>query len=224
MKKQAIIHLLQQNKDSLFPLLPGLERDDLMPLDLSRHSGLLQDVDLGDTASFHEVLFHQVLQGKVGIGGFFEDRDIYRRSRHFDGSEARSIHLGIDLWVAAGTALRSPLAGKIHSLQDNQGFGNYGPTIIVEHRLETETFFVLYGHLSRTSLSRWKPGNTVEAGAVIGAIGDFPENGDWPPHLHWQIMIEMLDYWGDFPGVTAPSERDFYDQLCIDPRLILTFD
>ena len=224
MSKEVLEHSLAQYQNQAHPLIKGLKRKDLVPLDLSDRSDLLQGIDVKDTRTFHDYLFDEVLRGKAGIGGYFENRAIYRRSAHYDGEEARSLHLGLDIWMPAGTPLYSPLSGTIHSLQDNQGFGNYGPTIITEHKLENETFFLLYGHLDGESLQHWTPGDTVEKGQRIARIGDFPGNGDWPPHLHLQMMTDMLGHQGDFPGVAAPSERDYYLQICINPEYILKLE
>ena len=224
MPKEKLIGLLRKHHDSFSPLIHGLRKQDLLPLDLSDQSDLLEGVDLKDTHTFHNYLFDEVLRGKAGIGGYFENRAIYRRSAHYDGEEARSLHLGMDIWMPAGTALHSPLSGTVHSLQDNQGFGNYGPTIITEHRLENQTFFVLYGHLDSESLDNWQPGDPVLPGQEIARIGDFPVNGDWPPHLHWQVMTDMLGHVGDFPGVAAPSDRDYYLQICVNPEYILRLE
>jgi murein DD-endopeptidase MepM/ murein hydrolase activator NlpD len=224
MRKDHLQKLLQKHHNLIHPLIPGLNSSQLLRLDFSATADFLEGIDLKDTKKFTEVVFDQVLSGKVGIGGFFEDRIIYRRSTHYDGEEARSLHLGLDIWMDAGTALYSPLEGVIHSLQDNKGFGNYGPTIIIAHQLEDLNFYLLYGHLDSGSLSSWKEGDLVKAGQMVGRIGDYPENGDWPPHLHWQMMTDMLGNKGDFPGVAAPSERDFYLQYCVDPEYILKMD
>lgn len=221
MHKEEIIRILEKHQSLLFPLIPNLKEDDLMQLDFSEQSPYLKGVNLKDTAAFDKLLFQEVLKGKVGIGGFFENRIIYRRSSHYDGTEPRSLHLGLDIWIEAGTEIFNPLEGTIHSLQDNQGFGNYGPTLIVKHQLEDAEFYVLYGHLDHVSLQNKQPGERVLAGQLLGRIGDFPANGDWPPHLHWQIMTDMLGHVGDFPGVAAPSDHTFYLQYCIDPYYLL---
>jgi murein DD-endopeptidase MepM/ murein hydrolase activator NlpD len=224
MRKKSLIRILKKYHSDFAAVIPGLRKQDLMPLDLSDPSDLLNGIDIKDTRKFHNYLFDEVLRGKAGIGGFFENRAIYRRSTHYDGEEARSLHLGLDIWMPAGTPLHSPLEGTLHSLQDNRGFGNYGPTIITEHQLEGQTFFLLYGHLDGDSLKLGQPGGQIEQGQLIGRIGDFPENGDWPPHLHWQMMTDMLGNRGDFPGVAAPSERDYYLQFCVNPEYILKLE
>ena len=68
------------------------------------------------------------------------------------------MHIGLDLWIKAGTPVLSALDGKVHSFDFNAGFGDYGPTIILEHQLEDQTFYTLYGHLSLDSLDGLKIG------------------------------------------------------------------
>ncbi|HSI90676.1 MAG TPA: peptidoglycan DD-metalloendopeptidase family protein, partial [Adhaeribacter sp.] len=133
----------------------------------------------------------------------------------------RSLHLGIDIWAQAGTAVYAPLAATIHSFQDNAAYGDYGPTLILQHELEGTVFYTLYGHLDRASLKNLKPGKTIAKGEKIAEFGPYPENGDWPPHLHFQIIADMQNLKGDFPGVCKPSEKAFYVALCPDPNLIL---
>jgi murein DD-endopeptidase MepM/ murein hydrolase activator NlpD len=158
----------------------------------------------------------------VGIGCYDEDRVVYRDRALFGGEdENRSLHLGIDIFVDAGTPVSTPLAGEIHSFANNDTHGDYGPTIILGHRIEDVTFFTLYGHLSVSSLAGLRPGHRYAAGEVIGTVGDSRENGGWAPHLHFQVITHMSGWSGDFPGVAAPSQRDRYLELCPDPNLIL---
>ncbi len=224
MDVDQVTEVIKRHKPNFSPIVSDLKREDLIYLDFSEQSPYLQNIDLKDTIAFDQLIFQEVLKEKTGIGGYFENRIIYRRSAHFSGEEARSLHLGVDIWIKAGTPLYTPLEGKIHSLQDNQGFGNYGPTIIVEHQLKGATFYVLYGHLDRESLQDRRAGDWLAAGQLLGRVGNFPENGDWPPHLHWQVMTDMLGQSGDFPGVAKPSNREFYLQYCIDPHYLLVLD
>ncbi len=158
----------------------------------------------------------------MATGGYLEKRVIYRRSDVFQGEEEnRCIHLGIDVWAPAFTPVYAPLDGKIHSIKDNDAFGDYGPTIILEHELEDTTFYTLYGHLSRRSLKSLERGQKVKKGDYFSEFGPFPENGDWPPHLHFQVIIDLEGREGDFPGVAAPSLLEKYSTLCPDPNLIL---
>ncbi|MFC6998701.1 peptidoglycan DD-metalloendopeptidase family protein [Rufibacter roseus] len=220
-----IAQVLASNASSFAPILDqDLNAPDVARLDFSASNPALLHADLKDTPAFEEVV-QQMLQKQnatIGVGGYFENRVIYRRSEHFDGAaEARSIHLGVDIWAPAHVPIYAPLAGTVHSFQDNNNFGDYGPTIILEHELEGERFYTLYGHLSRASLAGLEAGKSFEAGQQVATMGPYPENGDWPPHLHFQLMTDMLGKHGDFPGVCAPSEEAFYRQICLDPNLVL---
>ena len=222
MNKKNAIETALRLAQAFSPMLSfPLNKENTVVLDLSRRNPALVSLDLKNTAEFSRYLFDEVLQGKIGIGGFMEDRMVYTRSAHYEGDEPRSIHLGVDIWAQAGTEIFAPLAGKIHSFADNQGFGNYGPTIILEHQLDALPFFTLYGHLAKKDLSGLQEGKIIEKGEKVGEIGDFPENGDWPPHLHFQVMTDMLSYRGDFPGVAALSTLRLFSKICINPNAIL---
>ena len=56
----------------------------------------------------------------------------------------------------------------------------------------------------------------------IADLGDWPENGGWAPHLHFQIMSDMLNQrGGNFFGVGHESLWDVWQSICPDPNLIL---
>jgi murein DD-endopeptidase MepM/ murein hydrolase activator NlpD len=192
-------------------------------LDFSAANPLLTLKNLRKTPAFTRVVktMLQEKNAETGIGGYLEDRVIYRRSHIFQETEPRSLHLGIDIWAPAGTFVYSPLPAVVHSFQDNAEFGDYGPTIILQHELEGVPFFTLYGHLSRESLYSLEEGNAIEKGHKIAEFGPFPENGDWPPHLHFQVIADIQDMEGDFPGVCKPSEKSLFTAICPDPNLIL---
>ena len=184
----------------------------------------LAHLDINDVSGFTEHLFESISESEipVGIGRYDEDRVLYRHSPLFDGTaERRSIHIGIDLFVVEGTEIMTPLPATVHSAADNAGLGNYGPTVILRHRLDGIEFHTLYGHLSRASLSNLEPGDALEAGDPVAEVGDLQENGSWPPHLHFQIITEALGEEVDYPGVAAPSQRERFLELCPDPNLIL---
>ncbi|HNM24033.1 MAG TPA: aminotransferase class III-fold pyridoxal phosphate-dependent enzyme, partial [Saprospiraceae bacterium] len=83
-------------------------------------------------------------------------------------------------------------------------------------------FYTLYGHLTRTSLSGLYKGQNIVAGQAFCQIGPMPENGNWSPHLHFQVMLDMLGKSGDYPGVAFPDTRAVWKSLCPDPWLLLT--
>jgi hypothetical protein len=49
--------------------------------------------------------------------------------------------LGVDIWGDAGTpSLFAPEQALYTALQDNDNFGDYGPTIILQHNLDGPNF------------------------------------------------------------------------------------
>jgi len=157
---------------------------------------------------------------KFAYGGYLEDRDVYRNTKLFGSIESRTIHIGLDIWCDAGTPVILPIDGYIHSFQDNKMKGDYGPTIITEHFLGQQSFFLLFGHLSQISLITLEEGKFIKKGEKLADLGTFEENGNWPPHLHFQIVKDMEGYKGDYPGVAKKSELDHYRDNCPDPMII----
>lgn len=217
--------ILRQHTIAFGPVLDAdLNGDNVCLLDFTEANQRLQQTDLRDTALFDEAVKHMLQErsATIGVGGYHENRFIYRRSPHFDvAAESRNLHLGVDVWVDAGTAVFTPLDARVHSFADNNNFGDYGPTIILEHELDGITFYTLYGHLSRSSLDGLEVGKEFRKGEVIATVGPFPENGHWPPHLHFQIISSMEGKSGDYPGVGTLSEKAVYEELCPNPNLIL---
>lgn len=208
------------------PLPFALNTRPVLALDLSEHNPQLAGFDPGDTPAFSAWVRAQMLAhgADYAAGGYGEDRGLYRMSRHFDGGqgeEPRTLHLGIDLWLAAGTAVHCVLDGVVHSCRDNAVFGDYGPTLIVEHAFEGQRFYTLYGHLARPSLERTRPGQRLAAGELLGWLGDEHENLGWPPHLHFQVIADLGGREGDYPGVCKPSEAVQWLAGCPDPNRLL---
>ena len=209
------------------PVLPvDLNGPDVARLDFTANNPLVATADLYDTAAFGQLVEAMLTaqHASVGIGGYLEHRVIYRRSPHFGltaAEEARSLHLGVDVWLPADTPVLAPLPAMVHSLADNANFGDYGPTVILQHELEGTVFFSLYGHLSRREWQHLRPGQAIAQGEAFATVGPFPENGDWPAHLHFQLIADMQGWVGDFPGVARPSEREAWAALCPDPNLVL---
>ena len=199
--------------------------DEFVRIDLSQTNEALKKLDTSNSEAFSEYVDQFLINNKaeVAIGGYNEARNIYKRSKNFNSKELdeRFIHLGIDLWTKAGTPVYAPLNGQIHSFKNNLGEGNYGPTIILEHKLQDHIFYTLYGHLTVESLRGLQVGTMVNSGEEFAAIGNYPENGDYPPHLHFQVIQDMKGMVGDFPGVTSLAKQKEDLQNCLDPNLIL---
>lgn len=217
--------ILLENKNKLAGIFPfQLKSRDIFHLDLSVDNQELFSVDLSSSSKLESYIKNKLKEANksIALGGYAEDRLIYRKSSLFGNDEnARTIHLGIDVWYDANTSILSPYDGIIHSFQNNNNFGDYGPTIIVQHQIDNYTFYTLYGHLSEASLEGLKPGNKVAKGDKIAELGDNTENGNWPPHLHLQLISDMEDKKGDFPGVCSKKDKNHYLNICHNPELIL---
>ncbi|MCB0596346.1 MAG: aminotransferase class III-fold pyridoxal phosphate-dependent enzyme [Lewinellaceae bacterium] len=187
--------------------------------------------ELGNNHNFHEqgrFLRHieRLMEDDgvpAGAGGYGEVRPFYTTDAYLqmgnDGPHWRSVHLGIDIWGAAGTAVFAPFEGKVHSFADNAHERDYGPTIILEHEPEDgPRFFTLYGHLNRQCLKGLTAGMPVRRGQPIAAFGQVEENGAWPPHLHFQVMLDTLGNEGDFPGVGFPEQWPAWKSICPNPE------
>ncbi|MEM7040533.1 MAG: peptidoglycan DD-metalloendopeptidase family protein [Bacteroidota bacterium] len=155
-------------------------------------------------------------------GGYLEQRLIYSDSPHFHSDQKpRCIHLGVDFWTDAGTRVAAPIAGIVHSFANNEGYSNYGGTVILRHEVEDLAFHSLYGHLSVQSVEGLEVGQKMEAGETVGWLGAFEENGNWPPHLHFQLIVDMGEWSGDYPGACAIEDMKYYQKNCPDPRFLL---
>jgi len=162
----------------------------------------------------------------VGIGCYDEVRGVYTSDAFVkpgnDRPSSRTVHLGLDLFVRPATEVLAPLDGVVHSIAVNDKPLDYGPTIVLEHEAGPAgpRFYTLYGHLSNASASALTVGDTVRTGRVIARVGTAAENGGWPPHLHFQLITDLLDMRGDFPGVADPAERRVWLSLVPDPNLV----
>jgi 4-aminobutyrate aminotransferase-like enzyme/Ser/Thr protein kinase RdoA (MazF antagonist) len=163
----------------------------------------------------------------IGVGGYNEARVIYDADAFATGAvtdERRTVHIGLDLTLAPGSPLYAPLDGVVHGFEDAAARLDYGPVVVLRHEAagdEHPTFFTLYGHLERRSLEGLYPGKPVKAGERFAAVGAPPDNGDWWPHVHVQIITDMLDVPCNFNGVAPASQRSTWLGLSPDPNLIL---
>ena len=203
------------------------ETDKLLELDFTESNTELNVEILNDTNRFSDYICDKLKAAGAlyGIGGYNEHRTVYSRSKMFDshkpGEEPRRLHLGVDIWGHHNSAIFAPMDGLVYNFAFNNDYGDYGATIILSHQLEGLTFHTLYGHLSLNDIKNLELGQRITKGELFAEFGMPIENGHWPPHLHFQIIIDMEGYEADYPGVCALSERDKYLANCPDPDLIL---
>lgn len=226
--QQKISHWLAANSPA--PVIPAnLGEGNCVVLDLSVGSTFLgadpfRFAEPIATAGIQSVL--RAANVPVAIGRYNEPRPFYSSPLFSSGqnptTERRTVHLGLDLFTAPGTPISSPFDATVHAFADNRSPLDYGPVIILKHvTTDGLAFFTLYGHLSRKSLLSLRIGDSVARGQSFAAIGEPSENGGWPPHLHFQIVLDLLDLSTDFPGVAYPSQRDVFTSLSPDPNLIV---
>lgn len=228
----------------------------VLGLDLSAGSTLVASNPADNTAEpFTQRLFAAIRDAGavMGAGGYDEARLIYAADQFASGSvldERRTVHIGLDITMPAGTPLYAPLDGVVYGFEDARPRLDYGPVIVLEHfgaggagragdageagvataspasmasasTAPPAPFYTLWGHLDRASLDGLYVGKPIRAGERVAAIGAPPVNGDWWPHLHFQVIADMLDVAVNFNGVAPASQRATWLSLCPDPNLIL---
>jgi murein DD-endopeptidase MepM/ murein hydrolase activator NlpD len=202
------------------------KKDKLLLLNFTVTNSDLNNKALEDGNQFAAYIRQKIKNANAlyGIGGYAEYRSIYNRIAVFDnvlGTEPRRLHIGIDIWGDAGTPVYAFMGGMIHSFAFNNQFGDYGATLILLHQLDGIPFYSLYGHISLNDINNIQAGQYVTRGEEIAHFGEPSENGNWPPHLHFQLIYDIEMKRGDYPGVCAYGEKDKYLMNCPDPDLVL---
>jgi 4-aminobutyrate aminotransferase-like enzyme len=208
---------------------PDLRTARSVVFDLSVGSTFLSaDPSASETPNLREAISREMktANASVGVGRYNEARLLYTSPLFGAGEnptdERRTIHLGIDLFAAPGTPIRAPLDGVVHAVAINTAPLDYGPLVILRHTTSDGLeFFTLYGHLARDTFDALRPGQRIARGQQFACIGDVLENGGWAPHLHLQIIVDLLDHRSDFPGVARASQRKVWTSLSPDPNLLL---
>ena len=226
----AVTQWLDAHRDRIAPLLGSpVASADIHVHDFSVSSTTIGSIDdWRDQRRFSQLVDDELAAtgARIGIGRYDEVRAIYTtdlfRIEGNDGPEWRTVHIGIDVGAPHGTPIHAPISGTVHSLRDNDAPGDYGPTVVLEHRsAEHPTFWTLYGHLNHATLERLAVGQPVAAGDLLGWLGDVSVNGGWWPHVHVQVICDLLGRRGDFEGVASPNERAVRLSVSPDPSPLL---
>ncbi len=209
---------------------PDLRNDPLLVLDISVSSSLFANPkNATDSAAMSKKIDRMMEDNGclIAIGRYDEYRLVYGGDAFVDADGyPRSLHLGIDIFMPATSAVYAPLAGTVFSVANHAQAFDYGGTVILQHQVHqngqpTLVFYTLYGHLSPDSLRSVSIGDVVNAGQRIGRLGTIDENGNWPPHLHFEIITDLLGETDTFVGVGSAACRNVWLSLCPDPNLIL---
>ncbi len=216
-----------KNRIKVTSLFQNFEKESVHPMDLSVSSfwvGHQSEMDDPDHFQYKLGRLQSSKPDMILAGGYLEPRAVYTSSAYDkqgnNGTESRTIHLGIDFWEPAGTPVHALFEGSVVTAANDAGEKEYGGLVILKHRADRFDFFTLHGHLSLESLENIEVGQHLKPGDRIGFIGNYHENGNWVPHLHFQLMLSTLGFVNDFPGVAYPNEQEVWKSICPDPNLL----
>jgi 4-aminobutyrate aminotransferase-like enzyme len=235
-RSATVQKLLTANAKSSAPLLdvdPRTSRN--LAFDLSVGSSFLgADPSAAETDTLTERIFVDMKKAgvSVGIGRYAEARLVHTSPIFAPGNtnqsstghrdERRTIHLGMDFFTGPRSAVYAPIEGVVHILASNAAHQDYGPVAILRHTAgKGQEFFTLYGHLAADSVAHLRVGQTIGRGERFARVGATQENGGWPPHLHFQVIVDLLELGEKFPGLAYPAEREVWKDLSPDPNLLL---
>ena len=210
---------MDRTKDLYFPVMGNdFDKSDYLLIDLSEGNSQLPKFDSVDHMTIY---LRQLVKPnfKLAYGGYLEIRNLYQSDLFLENGPIRNIHLGVDIWGKELLPIYSPLEGRVKSVAYNGEILDYGFTLIIEYsNNEHGSFHLLFGHLSHHIESMWKEGDLVKKGQHIGYFGSPHENGGWSPHLHLQMIKDLQNKKGDYPGVCSKVDLDHFQQNCPNPE------
>lgn len=216
----------EKHQFSLLDLFPTIGRTKAYHIDLSKKNTIVRTETEFNNPLFFEGKLAEIQEKNTDTiitGGYLEKRALYTSDIYNaeNSTKKRNIHLGVDFWLAAGTSVHAFLDGEVVCAVHQKSHKGYGAFMILKHKIDELEFYTLYGHLSEKSITNYTVGNQLKKGDKIGVLGTYEENGAWVPHLHFQIMLSLLDYKDDFPGVALESEIDFWREMCPNPNYLI---
>ena len=227
--EEKFVEWTKANQVPLKTMLPTIQMENIEILDMSVGSTLLGNIaDYADPeiSEFKLKQFQKHHPNTLLLNGYLEARPFYStdafKSEGNSGPQYRTVHLGTDFWIPAQTPVHTPFDGRVKIIHHNDYDKDYGPMLILEHDFDGKFFYTLYGHLTLTTLDFLKIGQQVQQGDLIAYIGTSRENGNWAPHLHFQVILDLLGNNENFNGVALPSEIDVWKGICPDPNLLFS--
>lgn len=125
-------------------------------------------------------------------------------SQRILNGEAKTPHSGVDVAAPAGAPIRAPAPGIVRLAENGMYFE--GGLVFIDHGQWLESAFM---HMSRLDV---KPGDHVEKGQIIGAVG--ATGRATGPHMHWSLkwmgtLVDPQLVAGEMPQATqADSAGD----------------
>lgn len=160
------------------------------------------------------------------VGSYGEPRAVYTAPAFRKGphaiSDRRSVHIGVDIFLPAGSPVYAPLDAVVETVEFREARLDYGGMVILRHATpDADPFWTLYGHLSRASAEALRVGQSIARGERFAALGVPEENGGWDPHLHFQLAMTTRGMEGDWPGVADPDDLAMWRAICPNPAALL---
>ena len=216
-----------KNTFLLSDVFPTVNKNEAHHIDMSVSSkwiGHQQEFNDLDLLQFKIDQLQKEVATKIIAGGYLEPRALYTSTAYDKvgnkGRESRSIHLGIDYWLPEYTPVHALFEGEVVIAVNDAGEKEYGGLVVLKHQIEDFSFYTLYGHNTIESATKHKIGDLILKGEKIAELANHPENGNWAPHLHFQVILSLFDYKIDFPGVAFLSQIDVWKSVCPDPNLL----
>ena len=226
--EKSVVDFIKKNPVSAEELFKNKVDIAFEHLDLSVGSAFLGNYDEFTNDAIFDEKIAKLCRDRpntIFVGGYKEPRVLYTTDAFKqitnDGFCYRTLHLGVDFWTKEGEAIFVPYNGEIVTVHNNNFYKDYGPLLILKHTIDSETvFYTLYGHLSEESLTQHFIGKQIKKGDFLATLGNNAVNGNWPPHLHFQIVLDLLDHKLNFDGVASPKQWNVYQSICPDPNVI----
>jgi 4-aminobutyrate aminotransferase-like enzyme len=160
---------------------------------------------------------------RIGIGRYAEDRGIYDHPEEVRDDKARKIHHAIDIFLAPGTNVLCPFPGTVEDFGNDAERHGFDGIVILRHETDDGVpFWTFYGHLAPSGLAILQRGQRVAPGAVIGRLAAETENGDWPPHLHFQLMTHLMGWKAiEVNGLSRSDQWELWREICPNPNIVL---
>jgi 4-aminobutyrate aminotransferase-like enzyme/Ser/Thr protein kinase RdoA (MazF antagonist) len=206
----------------------SLERQTLIELDLGEET--LVAAGFEPQQDHKAIASYMAAQARahpdhVLVAAYGEARPIYRNAAYVPPArlERRNIHLGIDLIAPVGETVLAPLTGLVEAIGNDPDEFGWGGVLLLRHETDAGVpFWSIYGHLAPASLAALKIGQKLITGDPIGRLGETSENGDWPAHLHLQLLTDLCGWEiEDIAGIVAPSQWRVWRSVSPDPNLLL---
>lgn len=220
---------LERNAHAFSPVVrPAVAKPTVLALDLTAHGPDAQAWATLDAAGAEALVDQRVAENGAdfAIGLYGEDRVIYKGDAFETASPGarRTVHIGVDIFAPAHEPVHAPFSGKVAFIYDDAVPFGFGPTVLLEHATdEGDVFWTLYGHLSRESVARLSIGQTIGVGEAFCAFGAASENGNWSPHLHFQIVTDHLGLEARMHGVGVRRHWQVWRAVSPDPSVILGY-